>query len=202
MSIWKWILGATFATCWEATLGLTPLLADSPCQAKSNWNRLSETITGGNGGHTFRIEIGCSNFKAHKRKIGWIKANASRLYYPGIDGHRTWVSDGLGAEDIKKQTAEDFLTTRTIEVQKFEVFVDGRRWAVPHRLTFDLLNLDLDDPSEPNNDHGHAWLSKDGRRLVLKQEASDGGGGYCAYFIMHSNGQIERRIYIESHIVG
>lgn len=171
------------------------LLLASILWTQSHWNALTETLHGHNGRHTFTVHIVCANFKPRGRRITWKKSGEG--YLPAIDGRRVWESDGWGPDEIRKKSAKDSLVQNTIEVRRFEVRVDGRRWRVPASPTFDLLNLDLNFEA-PNNEHGRAWLSKDGRRLVLKQDGSDGGGGYCAYFVFHANGRVERRIYIES----
>lgn len=167
-------------------------------QTKSNWNALDETVTGRNGAHSFRIAIHCANFEPRGRQVGWAKVRDQ--FYPAINGRRTWVCDGWSPDEIKKENAASYLLKNTIEIRKFEVTVDGHRRPVPQSLYFDLLNLDLNWQS-PNDMHGVAWLSKDGRRLVLKQDGSDGGGGYYAYFVFDSGGHIERRIYIDNILV-
>lgn len=167
-------------------------------QARSNWGQLIQTLTGRNGTHRFRVVIECANFQPRGRKIGVVRWHGS--YYPGINGRKTWITDSFSRSETKSHVLE-FLRTRAIEVRKFEVVVDGHRWRVPKTLTFDLLNLDLNTPSGANSHHGHAWLSKDGRRLVLKQDGSDGGGGYWVYFTFRAKGPVERRVYIESEPV-
>ena len=164
-------------------------------QAKSNWGLLSETLQGTSNGHRYRIDIECANFEPRGRRIGWIYRY--QVYFPAMNGRRLWESDGWSREETRRENVVDYLKRNTVEIKRFEVSVDGRKWRVPSSLTFDLLNLDLNGAS-PNDQHGVAWLSKDGSRLVLKQDGSDGGGGYCAYFVFHRHGPVERRIYIDS----
>lgn len=163
-------------------------------QGPSNWNGLERTLTGRRGGHSFRIEIRCANFQPRGRRIAWKPLQGGSHIY--IDGRRTWFLDGQ-SEPLPEPVA--FLKKRATEVRRFEVIVDGRRWHVPPSLTSDLLNLNLN--SSDDRDYGHAWISKDGRRLVLKQSGSDGGGGYMAYFVFRRKGAVERRIYIETNMV-
>lgn len=162
-------------------------------QTESNWNGLSQTLQGTAGAHIYRIAIACQNFEPRGRRVTWRRSDG--LYYPAVDGRRTWGIDGQSREDTRRESAAQFLKKRTTEIRRFDVVVDGVRWPIPTSLTFDLLNLDRNDAS--SHDYGQAWLSRDGTRLVLKQAGSDGGGGYEAYFIMRRR-VTERRVYIES----
>jgi hypothetical protein len=159
-------------------------------QTQSNWNELNQTLVGRNGVHRFRVEIACRNFLPRGRKIEWKKDGYN--YFPAIGGRRTWGFDGMGAGERKDVVK--FLQARATEIRTFKVQVDGRPWRVPRTLTFDLLNLDLNSAA-PNDRHGKAFLSKDGKVLTLSQDGSDGTGGYQVRFQFRSKGPVERKIY-------
>lgn len=99
-------------------------------QQKSNRSVLDQILTGKSGSHSFRVEIHCSNFEPRGRRITWKKAGYN--YYVHVNGRRTWFSDGA-SKPLPDPVR--LLETRTAEVRRFDVVVDGRRWRVPESLT-------------------------------------------------------------------
>lgn len=141
------------------------------------------TIEGGHGGHYFRLEMSQRNFRIGNRKLARTKDGAITL-----DGMPTFGSGGWDLDEVqslKERGPELFMK----ELTSFQVWVDGREWAIPAQLWQTCFEVHL-EPKE----YLWAWLSEDGQKLVVKANASDAGGSYSVVWTLRANGRHVREI--------
>jgi hypothetical protein len=154
--------------------------------SKLNWNppRVRE-ITGGNGGHFFKVRIEQARFKGRGRKFSGLIDPGFDGGWPAADGRKLWGTDGWTKEELDRISTAYF-EERATEIVSFEGWVDGKKLSISRKLFDDLLWPNL------NPECCWAWLSKDGSRLVVKMLGSDASGSYVVIWTLRPNGKHSR----------
>ena len=160
--------------------GFAPQNQDSPV---SNWNGPeSYEIKGANGKHSYRVLLRHANFRAHGRMVDFggptgIMIDSRPVYGFEFD-REDWIKE-FG-------TARKALERRATEIVQFAVWMDRKRIGVPRKAYSDLLNPDLGES------YSFAWVSRDGKRLMVKQLGSDGAGSWSVHWTITNRGRVKR----------
>jgi hypothetical protein len=138
-------------------------------------------LTGRNGTHRFKILVSARPFdhRRHtvKRYVAYPATEDSPVQYAYcIDGYR------------KPLGAFGYLPKK--EIFRFEVTVDGRRWAFPEGLWHDCYESRL---------IFFTALSRDGKRLWIKMQGGDASESYRVIWNLWKDGRCRRTVgyYIE-----
>lgn len=150
----------------------------------SNWPEAYEISGGYAGGHSFRVQFRQANFKARGRKVEIVKMGELDLAYVG---GRPLHGVFLGWPD-RKEDLKGYLERERTELVAFDVWIDGGRLQVARSQYDDLLN--------PNFDYNYcwAWLSKDGKKLVVKLMGADAADSYTAIWTFQDGKVVKRSI--------
>lgn len=141
-------------------------------------------MAGGNRGHSFRVSLQQATFKARGRKVEVrTEGGADSAYLEGRPLNGIFVAWPEMKADLK-----GFLERNCTEVRVFEVWVDGKKAPIAKNQYDDLL--------DPNLGEGYcwSWLSKDGKKLVVKMMGSDAAGSYTVIWTFRGDKVVKREI--------
>lgn len=141
-------------------------------------------MTGGNGGHSFRVRLQQATFKAQGRKVQVRTEGGADCAY--LEG-RPLIGIFLGWPEMTADL-KGFLERNCTEMRAFDVWLDGKRVPIPQKQYDDLL--------DPNLGEGYcwSWLSRDGKKLVVKMMGSDAAGSYTVIWTFRGGNVVRREI--------
>ena len=158
-----------------------------------NWNGPRVfTLTGRRDRHTYSIRFEQQNFNWKRRHLVKVLApGTTDQFYPGfVDRGKPrmfYISDRWSRSELT-EWVRWMTRPKLTEVRSVTVTVDGRRWPVPRRLYFDLLDPDFGSIYE------FARLSRSGQQIMFDMAGSDGGGSYRATWLLRRHGPPKRKM--------
>jgi hypothetical protein len=159
---------------------------------KLNWNPpATYTVRGRAQGHSYSVTFKQANFAVHDRHIFWHRISGQDMYYPAWrtgKKSRDFIGwDSFDRKTVESTSAAAFLLKHNTELVSLTVLVDGRKWPIPNSVCAGYLDPDLGPRGEL------ASVSRDGKRLKVRMEGSDGGGGYGIIWVFRRDGKYSVR---------